>query len=70
MKINVSMELTKNEIVNSINGICEKYNVPLSLLNIILTNINIEVNNMAQQELQKDLAEYYESQKEEKESEE
>lgn len=66
--LDVGMELSKNEIVDSINKICEKHNLPICLLNIILSNIAIEVNNMAQQELQKNMNTYLENQKEEKES--
>lgn len=66
--IDVAMELSKNEIVDSINKICEKNNLPLCLLNIIISNIALEVNNMAQQELQKNMNDYIENQKKEKES--
>lgn len=64
--IDVRMELSKNEIVDSINNICEKHGLPLCLLNIILANILNEVNGMTQQELQKNMTAYLESQKEEK----
>lgn len=62
--LDVTIELSKNEIVDSINKICEKNNLPLCLLNIIISNIAIEVNNMTQQELQKNMNNYLESQKE------
>lgn len=60
--IDVIMEISKNEIVDSINKICEKNGLPLCLLNIILSNITVEVNNMTQQELQKNMTEYLENQ--------
>lgn len=66
--IDVRMELSKNEIVDSINKICEEHGLPLCLLNIILANILNEVNSMTQQELQKNMTTYLESQKEEKET--
>lgn len=56
--LDVIMELSKNEIVDSINKTCEKNGLPLCLLNIILSNILNEVNNMTQQELQKNMSEY------------
>lgn len=66
--LDVTMELSKNEIVDSINKICEKHGIPICLLNIIISNIALEVNNMAQQELQKNMNDYIENQKKEKES--
>lgn len=66
--IDVIMEISKNEIVDSINKTCEKNGLPLCLLNIILSGILNEVNNMTQQELQKNMTTYLENQKEEKEA--
>lgn len=63
--IDVILELSKQEIVDSINKVCEKNNLPLCLLNIIISNIAAEVNNMSQQELQKNMRSYIESQNEE-----
>ena len=63
--IDVILELSKQEIVDSINKVCEKHNLPLCLLNIIISNIAVEVNNMSQQELQKNMRSYIESQNEE-----
>ena len=62
--IDVSMELSKNELVDSINAICKKHNLPLCILNIILSSILNETTNLAQQELQKNMNNYLESQKE------
>lgn len=35
--VDVLMEVSKNEIVDSINNICKKNDLPLYLLNIILS---------------------------------
>lgn len=64
--LDVTMELSKNEIVDNINKICEKNCLPLCLLNIIISNIAVEVNNMTQQELQNNMSIYLANQKEEK----
>jgi len=58
MKIDVAIELSKNEIINSINEVSKKYNLPSCLLNQILQAIANEVNNLAQQELSKNLEDY------------
>jgi hypothetical protein len=58
MKIDVAMELSKNEIVNNINEVSKRYNLPSCLLNNIIQSIVIEVNNIAQQDLAKNMEEY------------
>jgi len=58
MKIDVAIELSKNEIVNSINEVSKKYNLPSCLLNQILQAIANEVNNIAQQDLHNNMQEY------------
>lgn len=58
MKIDVAIELSKNEIVNSINEVSKKYNLPSCLLNQILRAIANEVNNLAQQDLHNNMQEY------------
>ena len=58
MKIDVAIELSKNEIVNNINEVSKKYNLPSCLLNNILQAIANEVNIMAQNDLQKNMEEY------------
>ena len=58
MQIDVAMELAKNEIVNNINEVSKKYNLPFCLLNNIIQPIAIEVDKMAQQNLQKNMEEY------------
>lgn len=65
--LDVSMELSKNEIVDSINKICEKHNLPICLLNIIISNIAIEVNSMTQYQLQNNMNKYIEESKKETE---
>ena len=49
MQIDVAMELAKNDIVNNINEVSKRYNLPSCLLNNILQAIASEVNNIAQQ---------------------
>lgn len=58
MQIDVAMELAKNDIVNNINEVSKRYNLPSCLLNNIIQLIAIEVNNLSQQELQKNMQEY------------
>ena len=58
MQIDVAMELAKNEIVNNINEVSKKYQLPSCLLNNILQAITIEVNNITQQELAKNMEDY------------
>ena len=58
MKIDVAIELSKNEIINSINEVSKKYNLPSCLLNNILQAIANEVNNIAQQDLQQNMQDY------------
>ncbi len=56
--IDVAMELSKNEIVSSINEICQRNNLPLCLLHIILSNILNEVDLMSNKELEKNMNNY------------
>lgn len=58
MQIDVAMELSKNEIVNNINEVSKRYNLPSCLLNNIIQSIATEVNNIAQQDLVKNMEEY------------
>ncbi len=58
MKIDVAIELSKNEIVNNINEVSKKYNLPSCLLNNIIQAIANEVNIMAQNDLQHNMEEY------------
>lgn len=71
MEINVAMELAKNEIVENINQVSSKYNLPSCLLNVILQAIALEVNNIAKKDLEKNMQEYMlEKDRETKEKEE
>ena len=58
MQIDVAMELAKNEIVNNINEVSSKYNLPFCLLNNIIQAIALETNNLTQQELAKNMEDY------------
>lgn len=58
MQIDVAMELAKNEIVNNINEVSKRYQLPSCLLNNILQAITNEVNNIAQQDLAKNMEDY------------
>jgi hypothetical protein len=58
MQIDVAMELAKNEIVNNINEVSSKYNLPFCLLNNIIQAIALETNNITQQELAKNMEDY------------
>lgn len=58
MKIDVAMELAKNEIISNVNEVSKKYNLPFCLLNNIIQPIAIEVDKMAQQELSKNMEDY------------
>lgn len=58
MQIDVAMELAKNDIVNNINEVSKKYQLPSCLLNNIIQGIGIEINNIAQQDLAKNMEDY------------
>lgn len=58
MQIDVAIELAKNDIVNNINEVSKRYNLPSCLLNNIIQAIAIEVNNISQQELAKNMEDY------------
>ena len=65
MSIDLKMELAKQEYVNAINEINSKYELPLSIIEVILNGICNEVHNMKIMQIQK---EQEELSKEEKES--
>lgn len=67
MSIDLKMELAKQEYVNSINEINQKYELPLSIIEVILNGICNEVHNMKIMQIQKEQEEL--AQQEEKESE-
>jgi hypothetical protein len=58
MQIDVAIELAKNEIVNNINEVSSKYNLPFCLLNNIIQAIALETNSLTQQELAKNMEDY------------
>ena len=57
MSMDLKIELAKNEYVNSINEINKKYELPLSLIEIILSEICNEVSRMKIEQLQIEKAE-------------
>ena len=65
MSIDLKMELAKQEYVDAINKINEKYELPISIIEIILSGICNEIHNMKLMQIQK---EQEELSKEEKES--
>lgn len=70
MEIDIAIELSKNEIIESINKVSEKYKLPSCLLNQIIQAIANQTMQIANNDLQKHLEEYRKQQEEkEKESE-
>lgn len=67
MSIDLKIELAKQEYVNAINEINQKYELPLSIIEVILNGICNEVHNMKIMQIQKEQEEL--TQQEEKESE-
>lgn len=66
MSIDLKMELAKQGYVNAINEINQKYELPLSIIEVILNGICNEVHNMKIMQIQKEQEEL--AQQEEKES--
>ena len=58
MPINMIIEYATKEYVESINGITQKYNLPMCLVNLIMTNIMNEIKNSNSQELMQTMTEY------------
>lgn len=54
MSIDLKIELAKNEYINAINEINKKYDLPLSIVEILLGGITNEVHNMKMMQLQKE----------------
>lgn len=54
MSIDLKMELAKQEYVDAINEINNKYELPLSIIEIILNGICNEVHNMKMIQIQKE----------------
>ncbi len=66
MSIDLKIELAKQEYVNAINEINDKYELPLTIIEIILNGIGSEVHNMKMIKIQKEQEEL--SNEQEKES--
>ena len=64
MSIDLKMELAKQEYVNAINEINNKYELPLSIVEIILNGIYSEVHNMKLALIQKEQEELSKKEKE------
>ena len=64
MSIDLRMEMAKQEYVEAINNINEKYELPLSIVEILLTGISTEVHNMKIMSIQKEQQELLEKEKE------
>lgn len=54
MSIDLKMEIAKQEYVNTINEINKKYELPISIVEIILSGIFNEVHNMKIVQIQKE----------------
>ena len=54
MSIDLKMELAKQEYVDAINKINEKYELPISIIGIILNGICNEVHNMKITQIQQE----------------
>ena len=54
MSIDLKMELAKQEYVNAVNEINQKYELPLSIIEVILNGICNEVHNMKIMQIQKE----------------
>lgn len=54
MSIDFKIELAKNEYVEAINEINNKYELPLSIIEVILSGICNEVHNMKISQIQKE----------------
>lgn len=59
MKINVAMQLAKNDIINSINDIITKYNLPICLLVGMIDELATEIHNLSDNELKSDMEAYF-----------
>ena len=64
MSIDLKIELAKKDYVDAINSINEKYELSITLSEIILNGILQEVLNLKQAKLENDLKEYQKNQEE------
>jgi len=65
MSIDLKIELTKQEYVDAINEINQKYELPLSIIEVILNGICNEVHNMKKMKIQKEQEELSKSEEKE-----
>lgn len=68
MSNDLKIELAKDEIVKSINEVINKYDLPISFTELILSGILTEVSMLKKQKLQQDMEDYKKQQEEKKES--
>ncbi len=66
MSIDLKMELAKQEYVDAINKINEKYELPISIIEIILNGICNEVHNMKITQIQQEQQELAKQEKKNK----
>lgn len=66
MSIDLKMELAKQEYVDAINKINEKYELPISIIEIILNGICNEVHNMKITQIQQEQEELAKQEKKDK----
>lgn len=64
MSIDLKLEMAKNEYVNAINTINNKYDLEASLVEIIMKDLLSQVSAFKQAKIEKDLIEYNNSKKE------
>lgn len=69
MSEDLKIELAKDEMVKGINLVINKYDLPISFTELILSGILTEVSMLKKQKLQQDMEEYKKQQEEKKESE-
>ena len=66
MSIDLKMELAKQEYVDAINKINEKYELPITIIEIILNGICNEVHNMKIVQIQQEQQELAKQEKKNK----
>ena len=69
MSEDLKIELAKDEMVKGINLVINKYDLPISFTELILSGILTEVSMLKKQKLEQDMEEYKKQQEEKKESE-